>query len=100
MSAKHTPGPWEYSHDNGDEFRLIGAGGITVVGGCGCCGSPSMDGNPEADARLIAAAPELLDALEWLVALLPDPELDTDEVQRERVTKARAVITKATGRPA
>jgi hypothetical protein len=53
-----------------------------------------------ADARLIAAAPEMLEALLDLVALLPDPELDVDAVQREYVLAARAVIAKATGEAA
>jgi len=57
-------------------------------------------GFSEEDARLIAAAPELLDALLDLVALLPDPELDRDEVQRGYVLAARAVIAKATGEAA
>jgi len=54
----------------------------------------------EANARLIAAAPEMLEALLDLVALLPDPELDVDAVQREYVLAARAVIAKATGEAA
>lgn len=50
-----------------------------------------------ANARLIAAAPELLDALEWLIALMPDPHLDPDQVQAEYVRKAIEVVAKATG---
>ena len=49
------------------------------------------------NARLIAAAPDMLDSLLDLVALLPDPELDNDSLQREFVIKARAAIVKATG---
>lgn len=97
MSTAHAPGPWQYTHDKGSDFELKGADGTLVVCGCGCCGSPNLGGNVEANARLIAAAPDLLDALEWLVALLPDPELDADNVQRGLVRKAIAAIAKATG---
>jgi hypothetical protein len=39
----------------------------------------------------------MLNALLDLVALLPDPELDVDEVQREYALAAKAAIAKATG---
>lgn len=54
-------------------------------------------GAPVANAHLVAAAPDLLDALEWLVALLPDPDLDRDTIQRRHVMAARAAIAKAKG---
>lgn len=47
--------------------------------------------------RLKELNSELLEALEWLLAILPDPELDNDAVQREWTTKARAVVAKAGG---
>jgi hypothetical protein len=50
-----------------------------------------------ANACLIAAAPDLLQALEMMVALMPDPELDNDAVQRLEVIKARTAIAKAGG---
>jgi hypothetical protein len=63
MSA-HTPGPWVYEVENsGANFRLY-AGEEDIISGCGCCGSPLMCGPFQANARLIVAAPDLLEALE------------------------------------
>lgn len=65
----HTPGPWTFEveakgNGEGAKFWLTSADGVAVIGGCGCCDSPFMEGNYQADAVLIAAAPELLEALE------------------------------------
>ena len=79
MSNGHTPGPWS--------FR-------------GCEGGWAIDFNEdqeqvvdfvyeEADARLIAAAPDLLEALECLL------KADHDDVR----AMARAAIAKARGTP-
>lgn len=64
--AKHTPGPWTTERGTsvlgvGEEYEVVADGGAVVI----AC-PPS-----EADARLISAAPELLAALETLVALAP-----------------------------
>ena len=51
-----------------------------------------------ANARLIASAPDLLDALRWLRAFWhPGSDHDTDEVQRA-LAAADAAIAKATGK--
>lgn len=67
--SKHTPGPWNYTmdKDRGWDFKLTADHGETeIVSGCGCCDSPWV--SCEADARLIAAAPELLEALEKVIS--------------------------------
>ena len=88
MSAQHTPGPWTLGKDDGVTCLVSSEDERIARVFCG----NSLD-----NARLIAAAPDLLDALQWLVDLMPDPELDIDTVQREQVIKAKAVIAKATG---
>lgn len=90
MSAKHTPGPWDAL-----SFGVF-AQDVLVASVYGDDPDCRPDDRMWANARLIAAAPELLDALQWLVDLMPDPELDIDTVQREQVIKAKAAIAKAT----
>jgi hypothetical protein len=55
----------------------------------------------EANARLIAAAPELLDALRQLQAMTPfDGTITTSIIRRKAKRAARAAILKATGEEA
>ena len=61
MSEQHTPGPWVFRPDpNGKPHYWVKRDGGFVI-----C---RVSGHGEADARLIAAAPELLAALESLLA--------------------------------
>ena len=105
MKTQHTPGPWTI-HADTDGWPLVMSGGVAgrIVANVNPQSCPDESSAPEfvempceANARLIAAAPELLDALQWLVDLMPDPELDSDPVQREQVIKAKVAIAKATG---
>lgn len=88
--ATHTPGPWkaqrlesfsyaihtDYVHDRGHDCNIV------------------REVRCEANALLIAAAPELLDALETLFDITPFATNDKDAEIRVRV---RAVIAKAKG---
>lgn len=79
MSAQHTPGPWRTLRKN--PRRVVGSGSRhIIIAGCYTSlskgrglaamqsgGSPDQR-TAEANARLIAAAPELLDALEVSMA--------------------------------
>jgi hypothetical protein len=102
VNTKHTPGPWSFepaskigehwaagaahgvtANDNKDRWR----GYVTNV----LANSP----NAEANARLIAAAPELLEALQALLAWAETKptRLDDDRLQ----AAAALAIAKATG---
>lgn len=83
MSAKHTPGPWEIDYG----YNRI----IKSIGPCvpdEYAGSAWLEVT-EANARLIAAAPDLLDFVkEWLDRQGSDENYMT--------AKARSAIAKAT----
>jgi hypothetical protein len=53
MTTQHTPGPWKYLRTSGFDY------GSTAYWIPGICGNVK----DEANARLIAAAPDLLEAL-------------------------------------
>ena len=92
---KHTPGPWwveggdPNAAQGADQWPNIHADGYEVVGAQGLYGDYDTD---MANARLIAAAPDLLAAL---MMVLDDPQaLDGRPRTAECV---RAAIAKATG---
>jgi hypothetical protein len=65
--TKHTPGPWTASLDK-QPLAMNGIGNYEVNGpkGIVCRTEESCIVETEANARLIAAAPEMLEALEWI----------------------------------
>jgi hypothetical protein len=90
--SEHTPGPWEWSHTN-DRYRHTIHVGIVEIAKTPRCHIDDHDEN-EANARLIAAAPELLEALEE--AIYWDGYDDHGE-PAVWLTKARVALTKAQG---
>lgn len=114
--SKHTPGPWAYRKITRkqeweiDTKRCPNLGheswtGMSVV--FGCDDDPKMGKVVgEANARLIAAAPELLEALEGMLEIYGvreqhmsrEPFASSTEV--DCCNQARAAIAKATGEPA
>jgi hypothetical protein len=82
MNTKHTPGPWKYVHD---AWIIADVGSVVLT----------SQGMEKADARLIAAAPELLEALQALLAWAETKPTRPDE---DRLQAAAALaIAKATG---
>lgn len=97
MSAKHTPGPWS-QEVLGHTLRVVKTNetefsdDIALLGDC-------RDEKHLANARLIAAAPELLASLRGLEDIAAAcPELVATPAARAWLKDARAVIAKAEGR--
>lgn len=93
MSA-HTPGPWRIG---GTEKRVIFADNGDVVARIACYGEQSETPEAEkANARLIAAAPELLGALRSCVMVM-ERDLSGLQLIQPELKEARAAIAKAEG---
>jgi hypothetical protein len=96
--AKHTPGPWQVAgtRHSGDlkigpntRLHMVGPDGDAVS----AVFFDMKTGIGLADARLIAAAPDLLEACRLLIGADGEGMLFS-----ERVNKARLAIAKAEGR--
>jgi hypothetical protein len=61
-----TPGPWKWVEERGGVYRLIGADGTVVADDGSAWGEYGgwMNSPDEPNARLIAAAPDLLEAIQ------------------------------------
>lgn len=83
--SKHTPGPWRVVQDPTNLSLQVYGQTLALFE----CWRRSDEQTELANARLIAAAPDLLEALEFVIRGVPDTW--------EGVQKARAAIAKATG---
>ena len=100
IEAKHTPGPWAVTD------CAIGGPSVTagksVIADIRTFGGVHVNGEQNtktlANARLIAAAPDLLDALDSCIGTLEIcfPEAPVDSVIGKDIATARAAIAKAT----
>ena len=102
VSAKHTPGPWTIRQSYSSERIIVKAPQPTnrVLAGFGSEDEP-LDDTDVANARLIAAAPELLQAAMQAESLIPHLcDLDSSEATAAVVEQLRAAIAKATGEQA
>ncbi len=101
MNTKHTPGPWnsaslDQDSDHMEVFAGISDGDqVAVVKGYGLASGKHYEAI--ANARLIAAAPDLLEALEEIVegAIKHQGSSDT-RVTAYAMHMVRAAIAKAT----
>lgn len=103
--SKHTPGPWRIKKQkNGRDFEVIGADGFFIFETDVAMFDGEME---EANARLIAAAPDMLEALEAAArvmshirdAAIADPlKYVPISAYKEGYNKVRAAIRKARGK--
>jgi hypothetical protein len=89
--SKHTPGPWVAKDDGVGPYIM--AGEIDIAMAVGPFSYDYMELEVNANARLIAAAPELFEALQRCAALLSRYPKHDDAWRQ-----ARAAIAKAEGR--
>ena len=94
MTAKHTPGPWAH-HNTPTPFIYVNAGGLPICQIYTSTAHGQSMGEQFANAHLIAAAPELLEALQRLSAqcerLRMAWQLESDAERTARVVIAKAI---------
>lgn len=92
----YTPGPWIAGDDEGSDYYLVGP-----HDGDGIVYQPVVKLHSEANARLIAAAPDLLAAvqrfLDYESAMDSREDVSGMLIYAEFSDMARAAIAKATG---
>ena len=91
MTHTHTPGPWHLA----DEGSQIAIQTFSPHPTGTLARTYRMDELARSDSRLIAAAPELLEALQML---MPQDPQETDSYDRAMWKNARAAIARATGK--
>ena len=94
--SKHTLGPWKHDEVNRFYWKVSVAkkGGAYVI-----CEVGPIEGQTEANARLIAAAPEMLEALQMALddSEVMNPDGSARPISNYVFERMRAAIAKATG---
>jgi hypothetical protein len=106
MSGQHTPGPWHVEPVCGEDEQQFWSDDWNGKVWCVCHPRTECDASTvvpwinEGDARLIAAAPELLEACsDWIEWLKPDAPWreDAADYEAQMLDAMRAAIARATG---
>lgn len=95
MTAKHMPGEWKVNQSEDCKFWIGDANQFSIAEITQTKPSnPKMDFEAEANARLIAAAPEMLAELEnWLELFCEDD----GQIISDQVKATKAIIRKVRG---
>lgn len=102
-SPAHTPGPWRTDSIGTDRVWILDSESnyLAEIVAKDECGFAAPTAQQEANARLIASAPELLAALRDLHGLACTPEWERDDEEAERIrVRVEDAIERATGMPA
>lgn len=98
----HTPGPWDIHVEQ--SAGIFGSSAVYVCGGQGWpegqlarVNTQDGMGEREANARLIAAVPELFDALQWISSNYENGNLNHVDFRVEAKHLADAALAKARG---
>ena len=86
MTTNHTPGPWSAEWADGHKLAIVIGAGTGLITHVNYCGPEDVE-----NARLIAAAPDLLAALLACVALVDET---WKGCERPELIDARAVLAK------
>lgn len=104
MKTKHTPGPWTFNNDSlGGPLsvyatnRVIDDAFPNEPPICQCLADSREGQDVKANARLIACAPELLDALGKILSIACERGVNKTDQRDYIETVAKLAITKATG---
>ena len=95
--TRHTPGPWKIVPSGVGNPRIVGADGYAVAACRPKYSTPDDYAIAAANAHLIAAAPDLLEALKRLLGFTQGGCADLQLQEQEIYDQARAAIKKATG---
>lgn len=98
--AKHTPGPWEAVEPTAIDYRAMQIQTAESLIAVCCGGGPKRAiSAPEerANARLIAAAPDMSDALRAARTYLMDVSKDRGDAARGTLEIINAALSKAEG---
>jgi len=96
-SAAHTPGPWMHVEEDGRRMAIGTVGTEYFPLSRRVAVTIGIGNSDKANARLIAAAPELLAALEGMVGLLDGYPCKPNTEVHAGLANARAAIAKARG---
>ena len=96
-ASNHTPGPWRVAPQSdyaGDDINID----ASTRGYVACAGKVGIsNGEAEANARLIAAAPDLLDMLAAAAARIEVAAAEGNTILSAWLPDARAAIARARG---
>lgn len=92
MECKWTTGPWEVEQDDEGSWAVLKSGSFVTFAFPTECGA---GGSAKYNAHLIAAAPDLYEALEKVILVYHDDDLGDDLF--EAIKEAMPALAKARG---